>query len=107
MCFCAVGKDVCPLSGASIREWIIVKSNNCLKDRIKEWARRQLLDLDAIEVAALKLRSKAALGLQNKLEGQIALRRQQRGDIRRWVCTLFCCRQICRRSCYLALLCSV
>ncbi|KAK9918165.1 hypothetical protein WJX75_001827 [Coccomyxa subellipsoidea] len=81
--FKTVGKDVCPLSGASIREWIIVKSNKCLKDRIKEWARRQLLDLDAIEVAALKLRSKAALGLQNKLEGQTALRRQQRDDIRR------------------------
>ncbi|BDA51606.1 probable U-box domain-containing protein 25 at N-terminal half [Coccomyxa sp. Obi] len=57
--FKTVGKEICPLSGASIRDWIIVKPNTGLKHRIREWARRQLLDLDAIEEAALKLRSKA------------------------------------------------
>lgn len=36
-----------------------MKPNFRLKDRIREWARRQLLDLDAVEVAALKIRSKA------------------------------------------------
>lgn len=59
--FKTVGKEICPLSGASIRDWIIVKPNFALKDRIREWARRQLLDIDAIEVAALKLRTKATI----------------------------------------------
>ncbi|CAL8465761.1 g5297 [Coccomyxa elongata] len=61
-----VGKEICPLSGASIRDWIIVKPNFRLKDRIREWARRQLLDLDAIEVAALKIRSKATYTKGNR-----------------------------------------
>ncbi|EIE18410.1 hypothetical protein COCSUDRAFT_60374 [Coccomyxa subellipsoidea C-169] len=80
--FKTVGKDVCPLSGALIRDWIIVKPNNSLKDRIKEWARRQMLDLDAIEVAALKLRRQSVLGQQWELGGRRDTFKEQHGGAR-------------------------
>ena len=73
---------MCPLSGALIRDWIIVKPNNSLKDRIKEWARRQMLDLDAIEVAALKLRRQSVLGQQWELGGRRDTFKEQHGGAR-------------------------
>jgi hypothetical protein len=52
----AVGRSICPLTGKRLKSWIIVKPNNALRERIRTWARQQQLDLDALEIAATKIR---------------------------------------------------
>lgn len=55
------------MSGVSISAWVIVKANVELRETIMTWARSQMLDLDAIEEAAIKLRKKGAFSRYSAL----------------------------------------
>jgi hypothetical protein len=52
----AVGRTYCPITGKRLTTWVVIEPNNALRERIKEWARHQQLNMDVLEVAALKVR---------------------------------------------------
>ena len=53
----AAGRKRCPISGRNLdRDWVVIEPDDELRARIHAWAREKRLDLDALEVAAYKLR---------------------------------------------------
>lgn len=65
---CAAGRKRCPLSGRNLdRDWVVIEPDDELRARIRAWAKEKRLDLDALEVAAYKLR-----GPKNRMLGSLS-----------------------------------
>ncbi|CAL5221044.1 g3167 [Coccomyxa viridis] len=55
--FRRAGRKRCPISGRNLdRDWVVIEPDDELRARIHAWAREKRLNLDALEVAAYKLR---------------------------------------------------
>ena len=56
-CCATAGRKRCPISGRNLdRDWVVIEPDDELRARIHAWAERNRLDMDALEVAAYKLR---------------------------------------------------